>query len=207
MVKKILVTGGNGFIGSHLVDELVKNYAIYVLDNNFPSFGKNHNSHVNIINGDIRNFSHVDFATSNIDTVIHLAALSHVTSCYENPLMAMNVNVLGTANVLEACRKNDVSRIIVAGTDHIYGHEISKKKKVSETYNHDGLLNGDTYATTKTMTVALTNLYNREYGLPTIITISGNVFSERQSKPNVIPSFIENALQNKDIIIHGDVLS
>lgn len=204
MVKKILVTGGNGFIGSHLVDELVKDYEVYILDNFFPGFGRYHNPKANLINGDIRNYDHVGFATSNIDTVIHLAAMSHVTNCYKNPLMAVNVNILGSANVLEACRMNDVSRVIMAGTDHIYGHEISKKKKVSELHHYNGIRNGDTYAVTKSMTVALTDLYHREYGLPTIVTISGNVFSERQSKPNVIPSFIENALQDKDIIIHGD---
>jgi len=203
-MKRILVTGGNGFIGSHLVDELTKNYEVYILDNHFPSFGKNYNPKANIINGDIQNFDHVDFATTNIHTVIHLAALSHVTNCHKNPLMAVNVNVLGTANVLEACRKNDVSRVIIAGTDHIYGHQVSENSKVSELYHNNGIINGDTYAVTKTMTVALTNLYHREYGLSTVITLSGNVFSERQSKPNVIPSFIESALQDKNIIIHGD---
>ena len=91
-MKRILISGGNGFIGSHLVDELVKDYEVYVLDNNFPGFGKNNNSKVHIINGDIRNYDNVDFATSNIDIVIHLAAVSHVTSCYKNPLMLLNLH-------------------------------------------------------------------------------------------------------------------
>jgi len=201
---KILITGGNGFIGSYLVDELIRrNYETYILDNHFPGFGnKQRNEKAIIINGDIRNYEHVDFATKNMDVVIHLAALSHVTTCRDNPRMAVEVNVCGTTNILDACLKNKVKRVIVAGTDHVYGNDL-ESISLKETEPHQGLID-DMYASTKTMSVAITRLYNKLYGLGAIITISGNVFGERQSKPNAIPNFIDAALNNKDITIFGD---
>jgi len=204
--KKILITGSSGFIGTHLINELVKNnkYEVYGLDNHFPSFG-NHkeNPGAIYINGDIRNYEHVKFATTNIDIVVHLAAISHISSCLKHSSLAFDINVLGTKNVLEACKENNVGRIVIAGTDHIYGHNL-QFLPVSEIYPHDGIHENDVYAVTKTIAVELALMYYRQYNLPVVINVSGNVFGSGQSKPNVIPAFIDAALKNEDIIIHGD---
>jgi len=202
-MKKILITGGNGFIGNHLVNDLIRDYEVYVLDNHLPGFG-NHDKNLKAkyINGDIRKIQDLIFATCGIDIVVHLAAISHVTKCKEHPSLAFDVNVTGTKNILEACRENNVKRIVIAGTDHIYGH--SAKCPVSETSPRLGIHENDVYAVTKTMAVELALMYYKLYDLPVVINVSGNVFGEGQSKPNAIPNFIDAALKNEDITIHGD---
>lgn len=205
-MKRILITGGAGFIGNNLAKNLKNDYEVYILDNHFPGFGTRTVSHVNIINGDVRIPEQVDFATTNINTVIHLAAISHVTACKNNPKLAFDVNVRGTINVLDACVKNGVDRVIVAGTDHVYGSNLDMNElPVLEHHSYAGIKE-DVYAVTKTMSVELTSLYHRLYDLDTITTFSGNVFGYGQSKPNAIPNFIDAALKNEEIIIHGNGL-
>jgi len=204
MVNKILITGGKGFIGSHLIDKLIElEYETYSLDNSFPQFGNKYlNPKCHQIVGDVRNFDQVDFALTNMDYCIHLAAISHVKTCRENPKLAFDVNVGGTTNVLEACRKHNIKRIVCASSDHIYGK--NPNIPVKETNRFEAANESDVYGLTKLFQLRLCQLYYKQYGLPVVITASGNVFSERQCKPNVIPSFILNAFENKDLIIHGN---
>ena len=204
MVEKILVTGGAGFIGSHLIDKLVENYEVYSMDNSLPGFGnKRINPLAHQITGDIRRYEDIEFAINNIDFVIHLAAISHVSTCINNPMLAFNVNVQGTVNLLEACRKQgNIKRVIVAASDHIYGKNPAILP-VTENDGYKSLSENDVYGMTKAMQAVIAKMYNDFYHVPTVITASGNVYSERQSFPNVIPSFIYNALNNKDLIIHG----
>ena len=204
-MKRVLVTGGAGFIGSHLIDELVKNYEVYSMDNHLPGFGNKHiNPLAHQISGDIRRYEDIEFAIKNIDYVIHLAALSHVSTCLNDPKMAYDVNIGGTINILEACRKNDIKRLICAGTDHVYGSKNYKYQPIDELHPHNAIFEDDIYGKSKTMAIEIIQTYHRLYKLSTIITLSGNVFSERQSRPNVIPSFIDAALHNEDLIIHGN---
>lgn len=202
--KKILVTGSAGFIGSHLVDELVKqNYEIFCMDNHFPGWGNHYlNLKAHQINGDIRNFDSVDFATKNIDVVIHLAALSHVKTCLENPKLAYDINVGGTVNVLESCRKNNVKRVIIASSDHIFGR--NPEIPVKETSRYEAANESDVYGMTKLFQLRLSQLYYKQYGLPVVITASGNVYGKNQSRPNLIPNFIYALKNNENLIIHGD---
>lgn len=203
-MKRILITGSAGFIGSHLVDELIKqNYEVYGFDNHFPGWGNHYaNPLCHYINGDLRNLEQVDFALTNMDFCIHLGAISHVKTCRENPKLAYDVNVGGTVNVLEACRKNNIKRIVCASSDHIYGR--NPKTPIIETNPYNAANESDIYGLTKLFQLRLSQLYYKQYNLPIAITASANVFSERQNLPNVIPSFILNALENKDLIIHGD---
>jgi UDP-glucose 4-epimerase len=205
-MDKILVTGGAGFIGSHLIDELIKqNYEVYGFDNHFPGWGNHHNNPLcHYINGDLRNFEQVDFALTNMDYCIHLGAISHVKTCRENPKLAYDVNVGGTINILESCRKHNIKRLIYAGTDHIYGSKNYKYQPIDELHPLNGIFEDDIYGKSKAFAVEMTRIYNRLYKLSIIIILSGNVFSERQNLPNVIPSFINSAFKNEDLIIHGN---
>lgn len=197
------MTGGSGFIGSHLVDELIrKGYETYILDNHLPGFG-NKKTEANIINGDVRRYEDVDFAMKNIDIVIHLAAVSHVSTCRENPKLCYDINVGGTVNILEACRKNEVERLVVAASDHIYGKN-PEYLPLNENHPLNALYETDPYGQSKAMQTVLSQMYHKLYALPVVITASGNVFSERQSIPNVIPNFITAALNDVDLVIHGD---
>lgn len=205
-MKKILVTGSNGFIGSHLVDELCKqDYEVYSMDNSLPQFGNKYiNPKAHRICGDVRNFESVNFATKNIDIVVHLAAISHISTCLEDPKIAFETNIIGTTNVLEACRKNNVKKVVVASSDHIYGKS-PRLPANEDTNDFDALYDtGDVYGKTKAIQAITARMYYDLYRLPVIITASGNVFSSRQSIPNVVPSFIINALTNKDLVIHGN---
>jgi len=203
-MNKILVTGGSGFIGSHLIDKLVDlEYEVYNFDNHFPGFGnKRINPKAIELHNDVRSFEAIDFATKSVDVVIHLASLSHVSTCLKDPKLCMDINVCGTFNILEACRKNDVERVIVAATDHIYGKN-PDYYPIDEKHPWKAIYEADPYGQSKAIQAGISNTYYRTYGLPVIVTASGNVFSERQSSPNVIPNFIKAALSNEDLIIHG----
>ncbi len=200
----ILVTGGAGFIGSHLVDELVKDYEVYSMDNSLPGFGnKRINPLAHQITGDIRRYEDIEFAINNIDFVIHLAAVSHVSTCINNPMLAFDINVQGTVNLLEACKKQgNIKRVIVAASDHIYGRKPAILP-VAENDGYKALYESDVYGKTKAMQVVIAKMYNDFYHVPTIVTASGNVYSSRQSKPNMIPNFIDAAFNNNPITIHG----
>ncbi len=203
MVEKILVTGGKGFIGSHLIDKLIElGYETYSFDNSQPGFGNHHlNPKAHLISGDLRNYGQIDFALTNVDYCVHLGAISHVKLCRENPKLAYDVNVGGTINVLEACRKHNIKRVVCASSDHIYGR--NPNIPVKETNKFEAANESDIYGLTKLFQLRLCQLYYKQYGLSVVITASGNVFSERQSKPNIFPNFVDAALKNESIIIHN----
>lgn len=197
------MTGGSGFIGSHLVDELVNKYETYIFDNHLPGFGnKTTNPKAKLITGDVRRYEDIEFAMKNIDVVIHLAALSHVSTCLQNPKLCYDINTGGTINILECARKNNTEKVIIAASDHIYG-KLPDYLPVDEVHPLKALNESDPYGQSKAMQAILSKMYYKTYGLQTIITASGNVFSERQSAPNVIPNFIKAALNNQNLIIHG----
>ena len=202
-MKRILVTGGAGFIGSHLIDELVKNYEVYSMDNHFPGWGNHYiNPLAHQINGDVRQYEDIEFAIKNIDYVVHLAALSHVSTCLNDPKMAYDINVGGTINLLDACRKlGTVEKIIVSASDHIYGK--NPILPVDEHHNLNAVNEWDVYGHTKAIQTIWSKLYYELFDLPITITASGNVYSHRQSPPNIIPNFINAALKDKPLYIHG----
>ncbi len=168
-----------------------------------PGFGnKPSNPKAILITGDVRRYEDIEFAMKNIDVVIHLAALSHVSTCLQNPKLCYDINIGGTINILEYARKNNSEKIIIAASDHIYGQN-PNYLPVDEKHPLKALNEFDPYGQSKAMQAILSKMYYKTYGLQTIITASGNVFSERQSVPNVIPNFVKAALNNQDLIIHG----
>lgn len=204
-----LVTGGAGFIGSNIVEALLKKgHKVRVLDN--LSQGKKENvtmffsdENYSFIEGDIRNLNTCLEATKGVDFVLNQAAWGSVPRSIEMPLLYEEINILGTLNMLEASRQNKVKKFVYASSSSVYGDEPNLPK----TEGIEGNLLSP-YALTKRTNEEYAKLYTRLYGLDTYGLRYFNVFGKRQD-PNgayaaVIPKFIKQLLQNQQPVINGD---
>jgi len=206
MVETVLVTGGAGFIGSHLVDELLNlGYKVKVVDN--LSTGNMDNlAHVKdkIIfkKIDIRDFKLFKRCCNKVDYILHQAALGSVPRSIDDPVASYTTNVIGTLNVLYAAKQMKVKRVVNASSSSIYG-------------NYDGIkietLKGNPlspYAVTKLSAEETTKIFYNIYGLETVSLRYFNVFGPRQnplgSYAAVIPKFIKKMLHNEQPVINGD---
>jgi len=170
--KKVIITGGCGFIGSNLVDELVKkNFEVIVIDNKFDNKNKN----ATYYKYDINNYDVIEPLFIDIDYVFHLAAESRIQPAIENPRLAIKTNVLGTCNVLEACRQHNVKRVIYSSTSSAYG--LKNNPPLVETMTRDCL---NPYSVSKCAGDDLCKMYHSLYGLETVIFRYFNVYGERQ---------------------------
>jgi len=206
--SEILVTGGAGFIGSHIVDRLFdEGFKVRVLDNLSTGDKKNLAKHQNkksfqFIEGDIRNFDLVKKTVKGVDAVFHEAALVSVTRSVENPLLSNEVNVTGTVNLLKACVDAHVKRFIYASSCAVYGD--------SETLpNHENLAPKplSPYAVDKLAAENYAKVFHNVYGLETTSLRYFNVYGPRQKYgpySGVISIFINRLLENKPPIIYGD---
>ena len=126
-MKKILITGGCGFIGSNLTEYfLKKKYKVIVLDkynfqNNWGWLEKINHKNLEIKLGDIRDYDFVNKSMKNVNSVIHLAALIGIPYSYVSPLAYIQTNIIGTYNVLESCNQNKVKNIVITSTSEVYG--------------------------------------------------------------------------------------
>ncbi len=199
---KIFVTGADGFIGSHLVERLVKNkYKVTALClyNTNSSIGsmtnikKNILKKVKIIFGDIRDMTFVNNIVKKNDLVINLAALISIPYSYVNPNSYVTTNINGTFNILESCRINN-KRLIHTSTSEIYGN--AKKFPISE---EEIPLSQSPYAATKIAGDQLALSYFKSYNLPVTIIRPFNTFGPRQSARAIIPTIISQALKRDTI--------
>ncbi len=203
--KKYLVTGGGGFIGSHLAEYLAaRGDRVIVLDN--FSTGKRRNlagMPVQVIEGDIRDLSCVTEAVKGVDTVFHQAALCSVPRSVDDPLSTHNVNISGTLNVFEASRRAGVRRVVFASSSSVYGD--SKAMCKDETMPTAPL---SPYAISKLVAEYYGEMYWRLFGLETVALRYFNVFGPRQDPASeyaaVIPKFLQGMLNHTSIEIYGD---
>ena len=204
---KFLVTGGAGFIGFNIVEELLKRgHTVRVLDN--FSTGKRENlkdfkNDVELIEGDIRSFHIVQKAVKGIDVILHQAALPSVPRSINDPITSNEVNVVGTLNILEAAKDSGVKRVVYASSSSVYGDNPELPK-------HEGMMPNplSPYAVSKLAGEKYCQVYSRLYGIETIILRYFNVFGPRQD-PNseysaVIPKFIKLISNNQRPTIFGD---
>jgi dTDP-glucose 4,6-dehydratase len=206
--SKILVTGGAGFIGSHIVDRLVdEGFKVIVFDNLSTGEKENLAQHQNkktfqFIEGDIRNLELVKKTVKGVDAVIHEAALVSVSRSVENPLLSNEINVTGTLNLLKASADAHVKRFIFASSCAVYGD--------TETLpNHEKMAPNplSPYAADKLAAENHTKNYHNVYGLETVILRYFNVYGPRQKQgphSGVISTFINCLLENKPPTIYGD---
>jgi nucleoside-diphosphate-sugar epimerase len=203
-----LVTGGAGFIGSHIVDELIRRgEQVRVLDNFFSGKRENLPVHdrLEIIEGDIRDRAVVARAMQNVDYVLHQAALPSVQRSVIDPQATNDVNVNGTLNLLTAARDEKVKRCVFASSSSVYGNSPTLPK-------HEDMPTQplSPYAVSKLAGEAYCLAFHEVYGLPTVALRYFNVFGPKQD-PNseysaVIPRFITAHLNGKAPTIYGDGL-
>ena len=209
--KNILITGGCGFIGSNLVLHLAKKYPNYKLINldlmtyasdasYFESLKDNPN--YVFVKGDIRDEKLVNklFDEHNIDSVIHLAAESHVDNSIERPLDFVTTNVVGTCVLLEAFRNKGKGRFHYVSTDEIYG-TLGATGKFSETTPFDP---NSPYSASKASGNFFVNAYSETYKLNVITTSCSNNYGPHQHREKLIPTIVRTALADKDIPIYGN---
>ena len=237
-VKKILVTGGVGFIGSHIAEyyakqkcdvivfddlsrnKLLKKYSGDLLRN--WNFLKSNFSNVELIKADIRDFKKISNALKDVDTVFHTAAQTAVTTSIEDPMNDFEVNSLGTFNVLEASRRNNVKSLIYCSTNKVYGENINKigieegktryhfenefKKGIPESFSIDGCKHTP-YGCSKLTGDLYVQDYARLYGLKTGVFRMSCIYGTRQfgiEDQGWVAWFTIACLLNKPLTIYGN---
>lgn len=207
--KRIFITGGAGFIGSTLIGKLVDDNEIIAYDNmdrdslSHQKFANNKN--LKLIKGNILDFNILKKAMNNAEIVIHAAAIAGIVNTVQNPVRTMRVNMLGTANVLEAAKENkNLERFMDFSTSEVFGSHAFKVNEVAETVTGAVGEARWTYAVSKLAGEHLTHAYHREYGLPTVTVRPFNIYGPGQIGEGAIQIFIRKALKNEDIYIFGD---
>lgn len=202
-MKKLLITGGTGFIGSHIAEKAVKKgYKVVVFDRYNPNYSlgnlkySNFKKDIEFIFGDIRDYDSVFKAASKVDYVFHLAALIGIPYSYYSPLAYIKTNIEGTYNVLEACREKNIAQVIITSTSEVYG--TGKTTTMSETHQ---LSAQSPYAASKISADNIALSYFNSFKSPIKIIRPFNCFGPRQSLRAVIPTIISQALFKNQIKI------
>jgi NAD dependent epimerase/dehydratase len=208
-MKTILVTGADGFIGSHLTELLidegyhVKAFCYY---NSFNSWGWLENlpketlDKVEIFTGDIRDPNGVKTAMKNVDIVFHLAALIGIPFSYHSPDSYVDTNIKGTLNVLQAARDLELERVLVTSTSEVYG--TAQFVPITEEHPKQGQ---SPYSATKIGADHIAESFFRSFDLPVTIVRPFNTYGPRQSARAIIPTIITQLLSGKDEIELGDL--
>lgn len=208
-MSKILITGAEGFIGSHLTEALIRSgYDVraFVLYNSFNSWGWLDHSRpeirkqLEVFTGDIRDPNGVREAMKGCDTVLHLAALIAIPYSYHSPDTYIDTNVKGTLNILQAARDTNVRRILVTSTSEVYG----TAQFVPITEEHPKQPQSP-YSASKIGADAIADSFYRSFNLPVTIVRPFNTFGPRQSARAVIPTIITQLLNGIKEIQLGDV--
>jgi len=206
--KNVLVTGGAGFIGSNLVNELSKDNCVTVIDDLSTGHLKNiqnliDEQKISFIEGDITDLNFLQKTFRNIDFVFHLAAVSSVPKSIKDPITTNAVNVNGMFNVLLAARDNDVKKVVYSSSCAVYGNP--SKCPINENTVTNPL---SPYAASKLMGEHYCQLFTEVYELPTVSLRYFNVYGPQQDPGSeyaaVIPKFINLVLENKAIVIYGN---
>ena len=187
---KYLVTGGAGFIGSHLVDELIRQeHTVIVLDNLLSGSVDNLNPKALFIQVDLRDLSSIQDHFAGMDGVFHLAAIARTPWCIEDPILAYETNVMGTLNVLEACRLHQIQRVVLTSSNVVYAFYTP-------------------YRSSKEALEGLGKVYTDMYQLSVVCLRNSNVYGSRQSElgpsPNVFSALRKCKKEKNYVEITGD---
>jgi UDP-glucose 4-epimerase len=202
---KYLITGGAGFIGSHIANSLVESGKQVRIFDNFSS-GKRENLQgldVQIIEGDLRNDDDVNKVVKGVDIIFHEAAFVSVPESMEKPQECLDVNVTGTSKLFEAARRSGVKRVVVASSAAVYGD--SEAYPLSE---DTPLRQLSPYAVSKRIDEMYAELFTNQFGLEVVALRYFNVYGPRQRPDSMyaaaVPIFIRRILDNKPITVYGD---
>ena len=209
---RLLVTGGNGFIGSHFVrNYLKKNPTDEIVNLDVLSYaGRKENlldvekdpalaPRYHFMHGDIRRRETVEKAMQGCEAVVHFAAESHVDNSLNDASIFIDTNVTGTYRLLEAARKHTIKRFLHVSTDEVYGHILEGS------FSEKDLLHPrNPYSASKAGAEMMVQAFHETYGLPAVITRSSNNFGPNQFPEKVIPLFITNLLRGKKVPLYGE---
>ncbi|MEY3425577.1 MAG: hypothetical protein RL679_935 [Bacteroidota bacterium] len=199
---KILITGGAGFIGSNLAKRLVKDgHSVVVLDSLLRGnkLDKETYSKIQFVKGDVRDLEIVKEASKQCDIIFHFAAVLGVDIVADNPVETMDVEVIGTRNVVEAATLNNVKKIMYASTSGIYGHS-AFENVLTEKVMVDPKTS---YAMAKRYNEIYLASHHQERGLDVTSLRFFNVYGSTQDNRMVVPLFFEQAMENKNITVFG----
>jgi NAD dependent epimerase/dehydratase len=207
--KKVLITGADGFIGSHLTEALINEGAIvraFCYYNSFNSWGwldtlgKETMSQVEIFAGDIRDPNGVSKAMEDIEVVFHLAALIAIPFSYHSPDSYIDTNIKGTLNILQAAKNRNVEKVLITSTSEVYG--TAMYVPIDEKHPRQGQ---SPYSATKIGADALADSFYRSFALPVTIVRPFNTYGPRQSARAIIPTIITQLLNGKTEIKLGSL--
>jgi NAD-dependent epimerase/dehydratase len=208
-MKKVLVTGADGFIGSHLVETLLdEGYEVraFVLYNSFNTWGwldtfsKEKLDKIEIFTGDVRDPNAVRQAAKGVDAIFHLAALIAIPYSYYAPDAYVDTNIKGTLNILQAARDLNIERVLVTSTSEVYG--TAQYVPIDEKHPYQGQ---SPYSATKIGADRIAESFYRSFELPVTIVRPFNTFGPRQSARAVIPTIITQLLSGKTEIKLGSL--
>lgn len=203
--KRVTITGAGGFIGSHLTEEMVRRGAEVTafLKNNstgnigfIEEFELGIKKKLNILFGDLNDVESVENAVKDADVVFHLGAEISIPYSYVNPRTFVHTNILGTFNVLAACKKYSVKKIVLMSSSEVYGTPDS----VPITEAH-ALKGQSPYSASKIAAEKLAESFNKSYGIPVVIARAFNTYGPRQSNRAIIPTIITQALTSNEISV------
>lgn len=207
-MDNILITGGAGFIGSHVTELIVTEFPdarIVILDK--MTYAADERNLAGVLDGDRRSLKQGDICdfelctalTQDVDCIIHMAAESHVDNAFGNSLEFTRSNTLGTHTLLEAARLNDVPLFVHVSTDEVYG-EIHEGA-----FDEGSMLNpSNPYSGSKASAEMIVNSYKHSFKSPVIVVRSNNIFGIRQFPEKIIPKFAMQALTGRKMTLHGD---
>lgn len=204
--KNIFITGGAGFIGSHLVERLIDANEITIFDNlhrnalAYTNISKH--KHLKFVKGNVLDNAALEKSIKNMDIVIHMAAIAGIKTAVQKPTTTLKTNLMGSYNVLEACRKKGIKRFVIFSTSEVYGPHIYQADESGATTIGPIGKPRWVYAMSKLASEFLAYGYHKEYGIRFTSVRPFNVYGPRQIGEGAIHNFIANAIKNESLVVH-----
>lgn len=206
--QKILITGGAGFIASHLIDRLVDDNKIIVFDNLHRNalqyYPRKDHPNIRFVQGDVLNYSLLEESMKDVDICIHAAAIAGIYSVGESTKKTMQVNLIGVYNALESSIKNNVKKFIDFSTSEVYGPFVYRGKETGSTTLGPIHEKRWVYAVSKLASEFMTHSYGSTSGLKVSSIRPFNVYGPRQIGEGAIQQIIQKALRNENVILYND---